>query len=466
MRSSGCCVAGHLTMEVPLTWQDPLALTHFSAMENDLEDVPPSPTLDPLPLPAPLGVAGAGFQRGFLDCAQEALRFLTEEEGMSQDNPVVMGLRQHLVQATPPHITPPTPSPCLTSTVSQRARFAPYTVPSHHRSLSAGYPRRELSKHGVCSSSITLSGQNASSLHRCTAPSAAPSVEKLGHVLTSDLISADDLQGVLRCLGSGPSQLQTTSSVSSSLSTLSSSSSIVHHQQTSNVKGGCVVVEGERKSDGWQRKSSSLDDSGISEMSVELDDEVDGEGRRCTSVSESVCGLDTPTSADSGCVSVLDSPGLALTPDNGVGDSVGRCSASRFSFENLPTDTYTHSPDNPPISAASPCTTDPSPITTDAPVHSNPSSQLALLSSLSSGTHRLTSPAAAEDNNSGDATAGRIQSLASQILLLLQEEADALDYSDDDDDYDEDDDDHQDQLDSELGEFDVEGDSWNLEAEP
>ena len=65
--------------------------------------------------------------------------------------------------------------------------------------------------------------------------------------------------------------------------------------------------------------------------------------------------------------------------------------------------------------------------TAGSPLDSCPSSQLSLLSSLSSGSHRLTAPSV-----DGSTTASRIQSLANEILLLLQEEAEAGDDDDDD----------------------------------
>jgi hypothetical protein len=84
---------------------------------------------------------------------------------------------------------------------------------------------------------------------------------------------------------------------------------------------------------------------------------------------------------------------------------------------------------------------------------SSPSTQLSLLSSLSSGSHRLT-----QDGN--DVTATRIQSLANEILVLLQEEAEAHE-----DEEDEDDEGDEEDTDDDDDDVELEGDE-EVENEP
>ncbi|XP_076445728.1 uncharacterized protein LOC143283398 isoform X2 [Babylonia areolata] len=445
---------GELTMEVPVAWQDSVPTTCFSVVDTDADDVPPSPTLDPVSTPL---VPGTFFQRGFLDCAQEALRFLTEEEGMSQNNPVVVGLRHHLERATP-SLSPSNPHHYLSSSATQRGRFAPYTVPSQC-SLAPGCSRRGVEKHSVLPERNSL-------LHRY-ASSTIPSTQKIEHVLDSDLISTDDLQGVLRCLGSGQSHHAQTPHQNSAVLHLSSPlSSPVLHKLPTGVE---VCVRSEER-------NNSLDDSGISEVSsTELADEVDGEDTQCP-VLESDCDchvsdrhvntpssdnlVNSPSSADVVSVAVLPSAGQGLAREE-VNEGGSDCrygkdtTTDRLISENLPADNSLSSGSSEMSESVPDSVPSSSPTTASGgTVNSNPSSQLNLLSSLSSGSHRLTASLA----DSGDATASRIQSLASQILLLLQEEADAQDYSDDEEEAD--------SPTSELGDSDVEEDPQDLEAEP
>ena len=52
-----------------------------------------------LPIPViPEDYACRMFIAGFRDCADEVLRYLTEVENMAEDDPVIVGLRDHLLQ--------------------------------------------------------------------------------------------------------------------------------------------------------------------------------------------------------------------------------------------------------------------------------------------------------------------------------------------------------------------------------
>ena len=52
-----------------------------------------------LPIPViPEDDASRMFITGFRDCADEVLRYLTEVENMAEDDPVIVGLREHLLQ--------------------------------------------------------------------------------------------------------------------------------------------------------------------------------------------------------------------------------------------------------------------------------------------------------------------------------------------------------------------------------
>ena len=52
-----------------------------------------------LPIPViPEDDACRMFIAGFRDCADEVLRYLTEVENMAEDDPVIVGLREHLLQ--------------------------------------------------------------------------------------------------------------------------------------------------------------------------------------------------------------------------------------------------------------------------------------------------------------------------------------------------------------------------------
>ena len=283
-------------MEVP--WQMPVLPSYSCGVEDDADDIPPSPTPD---LVTPTLTSGMFFQRGFWDCAQEALRFLTEEEGLAEDGQVVTGLKNHLVhsnqQFTPASLTAPSPpvftfSPpacggvmqsklhqenavtlgssysCASSTRSYGVRFAPYTLASH-RGPSVRLPRAQVDKHSL--TPVTAPRDCLmQSAHRL--PATMCSSRSFERVLREDFISADDLQGVLRCLQSVPTPAghlhMPTIHSSTHLSTPIGHQSVptLHPHVTASHGTGCVATH-----------NNSLNDSGVSETSsADLTDEVDG----------------------------------------------------------------------------------------------------------------------------------------------------------------------------------------------
>ena len=479
-------------MEVP--WQMPVLPSYSCGVEDDADDIPPSPTPDPV---TPTLTSGMFFQRGFWDCAQEALRFLTEEEGLAEDGQVVTGLKNHLVhstqQFTPASLTAPsqpvfTFSPparrgvmqsklhqdnavilgssysCASSSHSDGVRFAPYTLASH-RGPSVRLPRAQVDKHSL---TPVTAPRNClmQSAHRLPATMCS-STRSFERVLQEDFISADDLQGVLRCLQSVPTppgHLHTSTLHSSThLATPISHQPVptLHPLVTASHGTGCVATH-----------NNSLNDSGVSETSsADLTDEVDGvdlsvgvsedvfdsASSVVNNVSEDV--FDSVSSVVNSAVDdVFDSASIVVAGDcvrsvtdgldcevveNGGSDKTNSNKNNTRSSSCLsPTFTqisavvsHMSTVVSPTSTVVSPISTVVSPITMQqtttagSPLDSCPSSQLSLLSSLSSGSHRLTAPSV-----DGSTTASRIQSLASEILLLLQEEAEAGDDDDDDDD--------------------------------
>ena len=477
-------------MEVP--WQMPVLPSYSCGVEDDADDIPPSPTPDPV---TPTLTSGMFFQRGFWDCAQEALRFLTEEEGLAEDGQVVTGLKNHLVhsnqQFTPASLTAPsqpvfTFSPparrgvmqsklhqdnavilgssysCASSSHSDGVRFAPYTLASH-RGPSVRLPRAQVDKHSL---TPVTAPRNClmQSAHRLPATMCS-STRSFERVLQEDFISADDLQGVLRCLQSVPTppgHLHTSTLHSSThLATPISHQPVptLHPLVTASHGTGCVATH-----------NNSLNDSGVSETSsADLTDEVDGvdlsvgvsedvfdsASSVVNNVSEDV--FDSVSSVVNSAVDdVFDSASIVVAGDcvrsvtdgldcevveNGGSDKTNSNKNNTRSSSCLsPTFTqisavvsHMSTVVSPTSTVVSPISTVVSPITMQqtttagSPLDSCPSSQLSLLSSLSSGSHRLTAPSV-----DGSTTASRIQSLANEILLLLQEEAEAGDDDDDD----------------------------------
>ena len=489
-----------MEVRLPSALHDPVTTGSFLLGPDESEDdVPPSPTPDPA---TPTVGAGSFFQQGFLDCAQEALRFLVEEEGMPEDSPVVEGLKQHLLDSTS-HFTPTPSQPSASSTSftfphevpavgkhhhnsentrvtgfsrvassqSGSARFAPYRVPFRR----PGHTGEEVDKlssvprASVCGSS--LEGGNK-------LPTMSVSTERLGSVLEDGLISPEDLHGVLTCLQSVKSPALHTQHLSAPhFSNLSSSSS----QHKSPV---CSPVSVQAHGGSRASHDGSLNDSGFSEASTtDLRDEVDGdvcavEGNSltvgsnmsnnsdCISVDDRLtqCGRMLDNSSDQSH-RMLEAGTYSSDFDSKVSPAVRGLVSSAgttegtvhvFSYSHEDSDTLPAS-DRPSQSPSFTQTSAVSSVPTDSShtQSSSPSSQLTLLSALSSGAHSLT--AAAED---GSTTASRIQSLASQILLLLQEEAEADDGSESEND-----------LDSDIDEGDAsdsesDGDGAMLEVEP
>ena len=483
-------------MEAP--WQMPVLPPYSSGLEDDADDIPPSPTLDPA---TPTLTSGMFFQRGFWDCAQEALRFLTEEEGLAEDGPVVAGLKSHLADSnrhftpaslaasSPPFFTFPSPAcgsvmrgkhhqdstatlgssyTCVSSARSDGVRFAPYTVASH-RGTSVRLPRAQVDKHNVTS---VTSQRNCllQSAHRLPTTTCS-STRNFERVLQEDVISADDLQGVLRCLQSVQPPVDPLHHQSSSEShSPTHLSTAVSHQSVPNLHPRVTDSHGTW---GVATHNNSLNDSGVSEASsADLTDEVDGvdlsvvggasddvfysASGAVNSISDGVSdSMSSLVAADSvrGVTHRVD----CVAVENGGSDNSNKDnmkSSSSLSPTFRQTSTVVPPASTQTSTFVSPASTQ---LTTTAgtALNSCPSSQLSLLSSLSSGSHRLTAPTV-----DGSTTASRIQSLANEILLLLQEEAEA-----DDDDTDDEVTDENDQDPDEQASSDEESDEEDIAVE-
>ena len=72
---------------------------HLPAIHPGLIRFPPVPVVHPIPNNHLLGFpVSEAYVTGFSECAEETIRYLREVEGLSQDDPFILGLQQHLLE--------------------------------------------------------------------------------------------------------------------------------------------------------------------------------------------------------------------------------------------------------------------------------------------------------------------------------------------------------------------------------
>ena len=196
-----CVSDAPCTMEAALSFHHyPLSnIHHVEANDNYCTSLPP------FVVQTDSNSHGASFQEGFVDGACEAIRFLTEEEGLAEDSSLVSGLKQHLEQFTLPNpvtlehlacsdMTPlassnklnVNPTVAVSRTIysgSGNVRYSPYPITSCPRSQRA-----------AITSCLENKPASVERMKSCDLSASRSSPD--------NVISTEDFGGVLRCLRS------------------------------------------------------------------------------------------------------------------------------------------------------------------------------------------------------------------------------------------------------------------------